>query len=176
MSKKISKFLSFVLRHHPEEIGIILDENGWVDVNVLIDACNKKSTHLTLELLKEIVETNDKKRFSFNDDYTKIRANQGHSIDIDLNLLETDPPTILYHGTVSKFIDNINKDGLIKGDRHHVHLSADIDTAISVGSRRGTAIVLKVNSFMMYNDGFKFYLSENGVWLTDHVPAIYISK
>jgi putative RNA 2'-phosphotransferase len=129
-----------------------------------------------LNLLIEIVETNDKKRFSFNDDYTKIRANQGHSIDIDLNLIEDVPPTILYHGTVIKFIDSINKNGLIKGDRHHVHLSADIDTAISVGSRRGKAIVLEIDSFMMYNDGFKFYLSDNGVWLTDHVPAIYISK
>jgi putative RNA 2'-phosphotransferase len=172
--KNISKFLSLVLRHAPETIHLQLDENGWADVDELINKCIEHNTKLDYEVLLEVVETNDKKRFSFNEENTKIRANQGHSIHIDLELKEQKPTNVLYHGTVAKFIESIKKEGLQKMSRHHVHLSKDTETAIKVGSRRGKPIILAVNAPKMVADGFKFYLSENGVWLTDHVPAKYI--
>jgi putative RNA 2'-phosphotransferase len=173
--KEKSKFLSLVLRHNPEKIGLTLDENGWADVDDLINRCNKKNQSIDRSSLELIVKENDKQRFSFNDDGNKIRANQGHSIEVDLGLQEVTPLDKLYHGTVQKFLDAIKSEGLKKMSRQHVHLSKDLETAIKVGSRRGKPIILEVNSSAMANDGFKFYLSENNVWLTDHVPPKYIS-
>jgi putative RNA 2'-phosphotransferase len=164
-----SKFISLVLRHKPEEIGLKLDVNGWADVNELLQKGN-----LDLETLKEIVATNEKKRFAFNDDCTKIRASQGHSIDVNLNLKPVQPPNVLYHGTAEKFLQSIRKQGILKGKRQHVHLSPDVPTARMVGSRHGKPIVLLIGSELMYNDHFEFYLSDNNVWLVDHVPKNYI--
>lgn len=172
--KGTSKFLSLVLRHSPETIHLKLDENGWANVDELITQCNKHKKQLDLELLNIVVETNDKKRFAFNDDKTKIRASQGHSIDVELNLAEVKPLDYLYHGTIGTNMQSIRENGLKKMKRQHVHLSKDKETAIKVGSRRGTPIVLTVNAGMMYADGFKFYFSENEVWLTEEVPPKYI--
>ena len=175
-AKSVSKFLSLVLRHSPETIELELDENGWADVDELIEKCNKNGSQneMTAELLDYVVANNDKKRFAFNEDKTKIRASQGHSISVELNLNEAEPLEFLYHGTVDKFLENIKKEGLQKMSRQHVHLSKDRETAIKVGSRRGAAQILIVRSGEMFRDGFKFYLSENNVWLTDEVPAKYI--
>jgi len=173
-TKSISKFLSLVLRHSPETINLKLDENGWADVEELISKCSQKGNKLDFELLDYVVESNDKKRFAFNENKTKIRASQGHSISVELNLAETEPLEYLYHGTVAKFMESIQKEGLKKMSRQHVHLSKDKETAIKVGSRRGTPQILTVRSGAMHRDGFKFYLSDNNVWLTDEVPAKYI--
>ncbi|MFB9077778.1 RNA 2'-phosphotransferase [Flavobacterium procerum] len=173
-AKTVSKFLSLVLRHSPEKIGLKLDENGWADVKELIAKCNKKGNRMDAELLDYVVENNDKKRFAYNEDKTKIRASQGHSISVELNLAETEPLEYLYHGTVGKFMESIRNEGLKKMSRQHVHLSKDKETATKVGSRRGTPQILTVRSGAMFRDGFKFYLSENNVWLTDEVPSKYI--
>lgn len=167
---KHSKFLSLVLRHKPEKLGLTLEQGGWVKLEDLLPTMHGK---LTFESLKEVVKYNDKKRFEFSEDMKKIRASQGHSVNIDLGYEEVQPPEILYHGTVSKFLDSIYKKGICKGQRHHVHLSEDIETASNVGSRRGKAIILEVNAYRMHQNGFKFYKSTNGVWLTDHVPNEY---
>lgn len=173
--KKTSKFLSLILRHSPEIIGLKLDKNGWANVIELQKKALKRNQYFSLEQLTLIVEKNDKKRFSFNDDKTKIRANQGHSLkNINLELKAIEPPKFLYHGTVAKFMEAIKKTGLQKMNRQHVHLSKDRDTAINVGSRRGKAIILSINSEEMFKNGFEFYCSENGVWLTDIVPTEYI--
>lgn len=173
-AKDVSKFLSLILRHSPEKIGLKLDENGWADVEELMQKCSKRGNTLTAELLDYVVENNDKKRFAFNEDKTKIRASQGHSISVELNLNETEPLEFLYHGTVAKFLENIKKEGLQKMSRQHVHLSKDLETATKVGGRRGVPQILTVRSGQMFKDGFKFYLSENNVWLTDEVPSKYI--
>lgn len=172
--KHISKFLSLVLRHKPEEIGISMDPEGWVDVDELIEKSNRKKAMLDWETLEEIVFTNDKKRFTFNEDSTKIRANQGHTVEVDLKLEPVEPLECLYHGTVAKFIDNIKEGGLQRMQRMHVHLSKDLETAIKVGSRRGKPIILKIKAAEMYQDGYAFYVSKNGVWLCEAVPAKYI--
>ncbi len=172
--KGTSKFLSLVLRHSPETIHLKLDQNGWADVEELINQCKKHNKRLDLNLLNIVVETNDKKRFAFNTDKSKIRASQGHSISVELDLAETEPSEYLYHGTVGKFMESIRKEGLKKMSRQHVHLSKDRETAIKVGSRRGVAQILTVRSGAMHRDGYKFYLSENNVWLTDEVPVKYI--
>jgi putative RNA 2'-phosphotransferase len=174
ITKDTSKFLSLVLRHAPEKIQLQLDENGWANVNELISQCNKFHKKLNLELLEHVVDTNDKKRFAFNDDKTKIRASQGHSISVDLNIKAVTPPDFLYHGTVDKFLEIIKKEGLKKMSRQHVHLSKDKETAIKVASRRGKPIILVVNTRQMQEDGFLFYLSENKVWLTNEVLSKYI--
>ena len=173
---KISKFLSLVLRHKPEAINIELDENGWVEVELLIEKAKKAGYDIDLNILKHIVETNNKKRFSFNTTLDKIRANQGHSLKIELGYSTQKPPEILYHGTGIKNLSSILKTGLQKRNRHHVHLSNDIDTAINVGKRHGEPFVFKVLSEKMFEDNFDFYLSENGVWLTDDVPPLYLQK
>ena len=170
--KRISKFLSLVLRHKPETIGLKLDENGWA---LTSDILSNSKLKFTIRELEEVVSTNDKKRFSFNEDKTKIRANQGHSLGhIDLELKTQTPPQFLYHGTVPKFIDSIKKTGLQKMNRQHVHLSEDRETATTVGSRRGVPTILCVRAKDMYNYGHSFFLSENGVWLTDNVPVQFI--
>jgi len=173
--KKHSKFLSLVLRHRPEKIGIKLDAAGWTSVTSLLEALSKSGHSLTLDELKFIVENNDKKRFSFSENGKMIRANQGHSVDVKLDYPEIEPHSPLYHGTITNFLDNIYKDGLKKMKRHHVHLSGDLDTAIKVARRRNSKIViLVIDAKQMYEDGFVFYLSDNGVWLTDCVPPKYI--
>jgi putative RNA 2'-phosphotransferase len=172
--KHISKFLSLVLRHHPEKIGIALDENGWADVDELLSKMTAAGTAINKEILNEVVITNDKQRFAFNSNQTKIRASQGHSVDIELGLTQQQPPEFLYHGTTDQFISSIKMEGLQKMQRTHVHLSADIATAQKVGSRRGKPVIVTVQSGQMYNDGFQFFLSENGVWLTNQVPPAYI--
>lgn len=172
--KNLSKLLSYVLRHKPEKIGITLDKHGWTDISTLIYQLNKHGHEVTLRMIIEIVETNDKKRFTINESLTKIRANQGHSVKVDLGLENKRPPKQLYHGTPMYFLDSIFKNGLEKKKRHAVHLSEDVETAVTVGSRRGQFEVLVINSGLMFFDGHKFQLSDNGVWLTDSVPAKYI--
>jgi putative RNA 2'-phosphotransferase len=170
----VSKFLSFVLRHKPEAIGLSLDENGWANVDELLVLAAEHGTRFTREELVEVVSTNDKQRFAFNLDGKKIRANQGHSVEVELELTEKEPPAVLYHGTVGRFVEAIRAEGLKKMNRRHVHLSKDRETAEKVGERRGEAVILVVRSGEMFGEGFLFFMSENGVWLTDHVPEKYI--
>ena len=171
---KISKFLSLVLRHEPQRIGIELDAAGWVAVSELLRACRAHGQPLSPEELRQVVFGNDKQRFSFSEDGQKIRANQGHSVPVELGYGAAVPPRILYHGTVEKFLASIRAEGLKKGARHHVHLSPDERTAARVGSRRGRPLILKVESGRMHEDGYEFFLSANGVWLTEHVPPQYL--
>jgi putative RNA 2'-phosphotransferase len=175
MEKHLSKFLSLVLRHQPEKIGISLDPQGWVSVEKLLLAMQKHGHAIDLSMLKKIVDENDKKRFAFNEDLTMIRANQGHSVEVDLAYQPTMPPDILYHGTANHLVQSILEKGLIKGDRHHVHLSADQKTAIKVGQRHGKPVVFQVSAKKMHDDGLIFYQSENAVWLTDHVPVRFLA-
>lgn len=165
--KSTSKYLSLILRHKPEVIGITLDEHGWADIGT--HECN-------LEILEEIVRTDNKQRYSFNEDKTKIRANQGHSIKVDVELEEKEPPKYLYHGTGEKYVSSIEKLGLVSKNRLYVHLSKDFNTAINVGSRHGKPIIYKIDAKAMYDDGYKFYLSKNNVWLTKSVPIKYLIK
>ncbi len=168
--------MSLVLRHKPEVIQIELDRNGWVDVSELIEKLNKNGKEIDFEILKYIVETNSKKRFAFNEDETKIRANQGHSLQIDLDYKPLKPPIKLYHGTCERFLDSILESGIEKRKRHHVHLSSDIETALAVGRRHGKPVVLEIQAEKMHRDGHKFYLSENKVWLTEYVPIEYVKR
>jgi len=171
---KISKFISLLLRHKPEIIGLALDENGWVEVDDLIEKMNKNGFKITVDILNHIVTTNSKKRFSFNDSKTKIRASQGHSIEVELHLKETPPPKYLYHGTAEKSVSSILKSGLEKRNRQYVHLSSDPQTARIVGQRHGKATVFMVAAGKMKEDGFPFYLSDNNVWLIENVPVNYL--
>lgn len=171
---KTGKFISLILRHKPEIIGITLDEHGWADVSELIAGVQKTRPDFNMEILEEIVSTNNKQRYSFNEDHTKIRANQGHSIQVDVELKEKTPPAILYHGTGEKSVESILVQGLLPQGRLYVHLSKDIQTAINVGSRHGKPVVFNVQSGLMCEDGYKFFLSENGVWLTKEVPPKYL--
>jgi putative RNA 2'-phosphotransferase len=171
---KISKFLSLVLRHQPERIDLKLDPAGWISVEELLEACRSHGFTVTIDELETVVAENDKQRFSFSDDGLRIRANQGHSISIELGYQPITPPEVLYHGTIERFLKSILESGLSKGKRHHVHLSANIDTAQKVGSRRGPPVILKVMSGRMQRDGYSFYCSNNGVWLTDKVPPEYL--
>lgn len=173
--KNKSRFLSLILRHKPEIIDSQLDNEGWLNVNELIEKSNKHGESLDFDMLEYIVNNSDKQRFTFNNDKSKIRANQGHSIEVELDLQEKIPPTILYHGTVDKFVDSIRNSGIEKRSRNHVHLSAETETAIKVGSRKGTPVILTVNSGQMYKDGYKFYQSKNDVWLIEFVPKEYIN-
>ena len=171
---RLSKFLSLVLRHEPQKIGIELDPAGWVAVTDLLAAMAKHGTAITREAVQTVVETSDKKRFAFSEDGRKIRASQGHSVQVELGYQPATPPDILYHGTVDCFLNSIRKTGLVKGKRHHVHLSPDTETATMVGDRRGKAIILKINAATMTKEGLLFYKSANGVWLTDNVPPQFI--
>ena len=173
-NKHHSKFLSLVLRHKPDTIKIRLDKNGWVQVDELLAKLKQHNREMSMKDLRDVVKFNDKKRFEFNEDGTKIRASQGHSVKVDLQLKAERPPAKLYHGTVAKALDSIKKEGLSKMNRHAVHLSEDIPTATKVGSRRGEAIILEVDANHMNADGIKFFKSKNGVWLTDNVPPKYI--
>jgi putative RNA 2'-phosphotransferase len=169
-----STFLSLVLRHQPETIGVTLDSEGWIAIAELLAACAAHGKPITRELLEEVVATNDKRRFSISPDGVRIRANQGHSVDVDLGLTPQEPPDLLFHGTVAKFLDSIRRSGLIKGTRHHVHMSADEQTAGKVGQRRGQPVILIIEAARMSRAEHAFFQSDNGVWLVDAVPAEYL--
>ena len=170
----ISRFLSLVLRHQPETIGIQLDQNGWTDIAELLEKANNYGIKIDRDILNHIVTTNSKKRFAFNDALDKIRASQGHSVEIELGYTNQKPPEILFHGTGEKSVHSILDTGLEKRNRQHVHLSSDLETAIKVGQRHGKPFVFKVLAGQMYNDNFLFFISDNGVWLTENVPAKYL--
>lgn len=173
-SKKISKFLSLVLRHQPQTIGITLDDNGWVEIDELLKGMTSARRHITREQLENVVNSNDKQRFTISDDGCRIRAKQGHSVDVDLGYQTAAPPEHLCHGTPERFIPLIRESGLKKMKRHHVHMHADQNLATEVGGRRGKPILLIVRSLEMHNAGHEFFVTENDVWLTDHVPAEFI--
>ena len=171
---RISKFLSLILRHQPARIGLKLEGAGWVGATDLLEAVNRNGVSLTLDQLKGVVATNDKKRFEFSEDGQRIRASQGHSVEVDLQYESQVPPELLYHGTPERFVESIRATGLNKGQRHHVHLSPDPQTATKVGERRGRPMVLSIRSGEMHRQGHVFYRSANGVWLVDHVPPQFI--
>ena len=171
----VSKFIALILRHKPETIGISLDEHGWANVDELIEGISKQYS-FDKEMLEKIVATDNKQRYAFNEDYTLIRANQGHSIPVDVELKKVSPPEILYHGSAEKYEELIAAQGLISKSRLYVHLSKDYDTAVNVGRRHGKPVIYKVFSKKMEHDGYEFFLSENGVWLTKSVPVKYLEK
>jgi len=173
---RVSKYLSLVLRHDPAAAGVMLDAEGWVSVDELLAGAARHSFPFTFAELEEVVHTNDKQRFALTADAQRIRANQGHSVSVELNLKQETPPELLYHGTVERFLSSIMAKGLEKRARQHVHLSPDIVTASRVGSRRGQPVILKIAAGSMHSAGFSFFRSANGVWLTDHVPPQYISR
>jgi len=180
MSKKLldetSKFLSFVLRHEPQAIGLTLDSEGWANIDALIDGAARDGRTLDRTLIENVVASSDKKRFSISPDGQSIRAVQGHSTkSVELQFEEKQPPETLYHGTATRFMDSINEQGLIPGSRHHVHLSQETATASAVGQRYGMVVILQVAARQMQEQGFKFYQAENGVWLTERVPAEFLS-
>lgn len=172
----MSKFISLILRHHPEAAYIELDEHGWAEVDKLIEGIRRTGKRIDRELLEEIVRTDNKQRYSFNEDKTYIRANQGHSVPVDVGLKEQEPPVFLYHGTAAGFLASIEREGLKPMGRLYVHLSKDVETAVNVGKRHGKTVVLKIHSGDMYRDGQAFYLSENGVWLTKKVVPEYFER
>ena len=172
---RISRYISMILRHHPEKAGVSLDEHGWADVDALIAGVSKVHP-LTRELLEEIVRTDDKQRYSFSEDGTRIRANQGHSVHVDVELARKEPPEYLFHGTGQKYTAFIDRQGLLPRGRLYVHLSSDTETAQKVGVRHGTPVIYRVASGKMARDGFAFFLSVNQVWLTPIVPAEYLEK
>lgn len=170
-----SKLLSYVLRHRPDSIGLALDANGWADVEDLLARLNAHGHAVDRALLEQVVADNDKQRFAFSDDNTRIRASQGHSVKVDLALAPAVPPPVLYHGTASRFLKAILAEGLHAAARHHVHLSLDVETAKRVGTRHGFPAVLRVDAARMHADGIVFYCSDNGVWLTDAVLPRYLA-
>ena len=172
----VSKFLAKHLRHAPDALGLTLQPGGWVSVDDLLASSERVGFAIEYDKLIECVETNDKQRFSFDGTGDLIRANQGHSVEVDLHLEEKQPPEILYHGTVERFLASITAEGLKKGKRHHVHLSTDVDTARKVGARRGKPVILQVDAGKMHVRGYRFFLSVNGVWLTESVPAEFLAK
>lgn len=171
----VSKFLSLVLRHKPETIGLHLDKHGWADIDELIRLANGHGRKLDRQTITDIVASSDKQRFALDDSKTRIRANQGHSIDVGLELEARQPPDVLFHGTATRFIDAIRAQGLRKGKRQHVHLSEQEATAVRVGQRHGQPIVLTVQAGAMWRAGHCFYQSRNGVWLTDSVPVAFLN-
>lgn len=171
---RISKFLSLVLRHKPETIGITLDPQGWVDVDVLLAASRRAGVPLSGEILRQVVAQNNKQRFALSSDGLRIRANQGHSVPVDLGLFPRIPPKHLFHGTATRFLSSIAEKGLLPGRRTHVHLSVDEQTARAVGRRHGTPVILTVQARRMHDEGFLFYCSDNGVWLIATVPPEFL--
>jgi len=174
--KQISKFLSLVLRHQPELISITLDQNGFVPVDELLSsmAKHRRGHQVSLEQLKEVVDTNDKQRFEFDDSGLKIRARQGHSVEIDHGLEPTEPPEFLLHGTATRVLGLVREGGLKKMNRHHVHMHLDDRTAVDVGGRHGKPVLLKIRAAEMHQQGYEFFVTANDVWLTDHVPPQFI--
>lgn len=172
---KLGRFLSLVLRHDPSAAGITLDENGWAEVDALLAGVKRTGRHIDRNTLERIVRENNKKRYSLSEDGTKIRANQGHSVEVDVELMPQTPPDILYHGTATRFLDSILREGLTRQNRQHVHLSAELKTAVNVGGRHGKPVVLRVDAATMAQGGYTFWLSENGVWLCEMVPPKYLT-
>jgi len=172
---QLSKFLSFVLRHKPDAIGLSLDTQGWASIDELIEKGNAAGTHFGREDLLHVVATSDKKRFSVSADGLRIRAAQGHSVTVELGLLPQEPPSVLYHGTATRFVESILSEGLKPQDRQHVHLSIDDATAQRVGQRHGKPVTLKIEALRMHAKGYKFFLTDNGVWLTDQVPPGFLT-
>jgi len=172
---KISKYLSKHLRHQPERLGLSLEDEGWVNVEDLLKACARHNFPVSLGELKEVVEKNDKKRFSFDESGKKIRANQGHSVAVDLKLTAQIPPVALYHGTAERNADLIKKHGLLKMARHHVHLSTNLETARQVGVRHGKPLIFKIDTTAMTAENFEFFVSANGVWLIEQVPPKFLT-
>lgn len=171
---KLEKLLSFLLRHSPETLNLQMDASGWVETDLLVKAVKSKESRFDLKALQKIVRDSQKQRFAFSEDGSRIRANQGHSVKVDLQLDPVNPPDTLYHGTVERFMDSIMQEGLKKGDRQHVHLSLDLETAQKVGQRRGKPVILTINAQKMHQDGYVFFVSDNGVWLTEQVPPQYL--
>ncbi|WP_257166386.1 RNA 2'-phosphotransferase [Bradyrhizobium sp. SRS-191] len=172
---RLSKFLSLVLRHQPEAIGLVLDSQGWAVIDDLIARAVAAGTAFSRADLDHVVATSDKKRFTVSEDGQRIRAAQGHSVAVELGLTSREPPAVLYHGTATRFVDAIMAEGLKPQSRQQVHLSADVATATNVGRRHGKPIVLQVDSAAMHRAGLKFFIADNGVWLTDHVPPEYLA-
>jgi len=173
-ARGISRFMSYVLRHHPEEINLQLDPAGWADVGQLLDGMSRDGRTVTREMLDYVVDTNSKQRFVYSEDGLRIRATQSHSFDVELGYEPAEPPEILYHGTTKKAVFSIERQGLTRQKRHHVHLHVDTETSLDVGGRRGKPALLVVRALEMHQAGFKFYVSPNNVWLTDHVPPEFI--
>jgi putative RNA 2'-phosphotransferase len=173
---RISKYLAKHLRHAPDALGLTLGPGGWVGVAELLAAARAHGFPITADELRECVATNDKRRFALDATGDRIRASQGHSVAVDLELEEVEPPEVLFHGTVDRFWESIRTQGLVRGSRHHVHLSADRETARRVGARRGKPVVLAVAAGRMHRDGRRFHRSANGVWLTDAVPPEYLMR
>ena len=171
---QLARFISYVLRHVPSAANLSLDGNGWADVDQLIQGCVNAGYRLDRALLETIVKEDDKTRFSFDENHLRIRANQGHSVAVDLQFKNAIPPAVLYHGTAKRFMRSIEQNGLLKGSRQYVHLSADIKTAIKVGKRHGEPVVLCIDAEAMAKDGYVFYISENDVWLCEAVPTQYL--
>lgn len=171
--KKVSKRLAYVLRHRPDSIGITLADGGWVDIETLLKALRAGGTRLTRAELMVVVAENDKQRFAVDGD--RIRASQGHSVPVELGYAPATPPDRLYHGTVAAALDSILKQGLVRGNRHHVHLSADLDTAMKVGARRGKPVILTVDSGQMHLSGYQFFVTDNKVWLAAEVPPAFLT-
>ncbi|MBR8656490.1 RNA 2'-phosphotransferase [Achromobacter sp. Marseille-Q0513] len=180
MSKQhteVSKFLSYVLRHEPQSIGLTLDREGWAGIDALIAGANQAGRKLDADLIRAVVSSNDKQRFKISDDGLRIRAVQGHSTDtVDIQREPRQPPALLYHGTATRFLDSIMAEGLRPGQRHQVHLSENIATAMAVGQRYGTPVILKVDALRMHQQGHAFFQADNGVWLTDKVPAEFLTR
>ncbi len=173
--KQISKSLSYVLRHRPDSIGITLEPEGWIAVSELLDAFARNGQVYSRALIEQVVAENTKQRFEFDDEGQRIRARQGHSVDIDLGYETTTPPDTLYHGTATRNLDSILKQGLLKGARHHVHLSTDKDTMLAVAMRHGKPVLLSIDARRMHEDKHQFFVTGNQVWLTDHVPPQYLT-
>lgn len=170
-----SKFLSLVLRHEPSAAHVTLDSAGWVELEALLDGCAKAGRALTRDELEHVVITNAKKRFEFSADGTCIRASQGHSVEVELEYAPQEPPELLYHGTATRFLDSIREKGLLKMERHHVHLAAETKVTLEVGARHGKPVLLTILACQMHREGHVFYRSTNGVWLVEHVPPQFIT-
>lgn len=174
---EISKFLSYVLRHEPQAIGLQLDSDGWADIDALIEGAAHSGRSLDIETIQDVVASSDKKRFSLSTDGRRIRAAQGHSTaQVQLQHVQKQPPERLYHGTASRFLESIEGQGLIAGARHHVHLSRDMETALQVGQRYGSPVILEVEALHMHAQGFEFFQADNGVWLTQAVPVEFLER
>ena len=172
----ISRYMALLLRHHPEQAGITLDEHGWAHVDELIKGIQKRYPQFQREILEEIVRTDSKQRYAFNEDHTLIRTNHGHSIPVDIEFKHAVPPDILYHGTAKKYVSSIQQQGLISKSRLYVHLSTDVETAIKVGKRHGEPVIYQIDAKQMYQDGIIFYLSANYIWLVKKVPLQYMKR
>lgn len=173
---ELGKFISLILRHKPQVIGITLDQNGWADTQELLAGINASGRYIDMEILERIVRENNKKRYSFNEDKSRIRANQGHSISVNVEMKEMTPPDELYHGTADRFLDSIREKGILKMNRQYVHLSADAETAKIVGKRHGKPVVLVIDTKKMAEDGYTFCLSDNGVWQSEDIKWEYVKK